>query len=77
MGIFRRDDETEMMAVVFAALSEGADVNIVTFATKQCRVFPILADPVALNIVQVFHMGRGSVEGPAMTHDARLDGNAP
>ena len=52
-GIFRRDDETEVMPIVFSAVGEGAVVCLVVLLVEHGCILAVLGDAVALQIVNV------------------------
>ncbi|GFE66571.1 hypothetical protein KIN_36450 [Litoreibacter roseus] len=52
-GVFRRDDEAEMMTVVFGARGEGAVVGLVVLLVEHGRIPAVLGDALALQIVEM------------------------
>ena len=57
-GVFRRDDEPEMMPVILAALGEGFRVGIVRRRVEHPRVRPISRHALALEIGHMFGQRR-------------------
>ena len=75
--VFRRDDESEMVPVVGAALGEGALIGGVRVRIEHARLLPVAGDAVALQVAHVLGQ-RGRAETRAlMAHHARLDHDAP
>ena len=71
--VFGRNNETEMVTVIGAALGEGSAVDGLVAAAEQRRILPVAGHAIALEIGQVLCQRRGSEASPAMPHDPRLD----
>lgn len=71
--VFGRNNETEMVAVIGAALGEGSAVYCIVAAAEKRCVLPVAGHAITLEIGQVLCQRRGSEAGPAMSHDPRLD----
>ncbi|WP_371419214.1 hypothetical protein [Roseivivax sp. THAF40] len=74
--VLRRDDEPEMMPVVFAARRKSAPVEIIAFRPEQVGVSSILADAVALQVAEMLGHGRGAKTLALVAHDAGLRDDA-
>ena len=75
--VLRRDDEPEMMPVVFAARRKSAPVEIIAFRPEQVGVASVLADAVALQVAKMLGHGRGAKALALVAYDAGLHDDAP
>ncbi|OIQ93574.1 hypothetical protein GALL_244220 [mine drainage metagenome] len=71
-GILRRDDEAEMMSVVFAAFGERLGIGILGFGTEQPGLFSVPGDALAAEITEMGGKRRGM---GAMADHPGLDGD--
>jgi hypothetical protein len=69
----RRDDEPEMMPIVFAALCKGPAVCLISGRIEEFARRSVAGDAVALQIAE---MGSQAAGRPHPAHDARLDHGA-
>src|SRR3546814_12326644 len=72
-GVVGRDNETEMVPVVFAPLCERLRIGIIGAGAKQPRLLSVPGDALAAQIVQVSPERRVA---SAMAAHARLDDSA-
>ena len=77
VGVFRRDDEAEMMPVLFASLCESAIIDAVCFGVEHARITPVTGHAFTLQIGDVFGERGGTETCATMTDDARFDDDAP
>ena len=75
--VLRRDDEPEMMPVVFAARRKSAPVEIIAFRPEQVGVAPVLTDAIALQVAEMLDHGRRAKALALVAHDAGLHDDAP
>lgn len=75
-GVFRADDEAEMVPVAVAARPERGAVRCVGLGVEQGRIAPVARDAVAFEIGYMFGERRGAKVHALMPHDARLDDDA-
>src|SRR5574337_1831906 len=75
--VFRRDDEAEMMAVILAALGEGAFIRRIGGRVEHARVLSVARHAVALQVRDMFWERRGAESCALMADDARLHHHAP
>ena len=73
LGVLRRDDEAEVVAVILTTLGEGALVRGVGAGVEQARLLTISRDTVARQIGEVTRQRRGPEPRPGVAGDARLD----
>ena len=76
-SVLGRDDEAEMVAVVFAGRSESPLVGGIAVAVEHGRITPVSGDALALQIVNVLRQRRRPEPLSAMADDPRLDDDAP
>jgi hypothetical protein len=73
--ILRRNDETEMVAVLFASLSEGALIDGVGSRIEHTGIHTIAGDAVPLQVSDVLNKWRRAEFISPMPDDARFDQN--
>ncbi|MGY3146479.1 hypothetical protein ACVWYQ_003478 [Bradyrhizobium sp. USDA 3397] len=69
-GIIGRDDEPEMMPVVFTTLGKGAASGLIAGGVKQSAGLPIPGHPIALKVTD---MGTQRARRTHAAHHPRLD----
>ncbi|CAI9122139.1 hypothetical protein PWM43_13940 [Acetobacteraceae bacterium LMG 32668] len=74
VGIFRRDDEAELMPVLRSTFEEGFRIGTVGLRAIQDTTLAVAGGAVTLDVTQV---GSGSSSLPGLTHHTRLHGHTP
>ena len=75
-GVFGRDDEAEMVAVVGRPIGEGCVIGAIVFGIEHPRLLAVESDALALQIGDVRRQRRGAESTPRVTGDARLHHDA-
>ena len=75
--ILGRDDETEVVAIILAALGEGAFIGRVGGGVEHARVLAVACHALALQVGDVLGQRRRTEARALMAHDARLHHHAP
>lgn len=69
-GVFGRDDEAEMVPVVFAPAGERLDVGLLRSRVEHMRPGAVAGDALAFEIADMPCQGRGAEAGAGMADDA-------
>ncbi|KXV76969.1 hypothetical protein [Acetobacter cerevisiae] len=74
--VLGRDDEAEMMPIVFAACGKILSVHLLTIRPEQMRFLAVAGDAIAAQIGEVIGQRSGTRAAPGLSHHAGLHGDA-